>query len=153
METISSMTQLQELDLTGDMVAGEYEELLGTLTKLTALYLGGTGISDGEFLKNCKKLKLLDLQSNLMFTNFENLTGLKDLERLNISVTGVENLDGIEQLKQLKELDISMTDISDISALKKLKRLESVTVSESPQIKKQVKVLKKSLKNCKFYLI
>ena len=153
MEILCSMKQLQKLDLTGDMIAGEYEDMLGKLTELTILHIGGTGISYGRFLKKCKKLEELDLQSNVMFTDFKKLTGLKNLEKLNISVTGITSLHGIEKLKKLKELDISMTDITDISVLKELKELESVIVSESQEIKNQIKTLKQTLKNCKFEMV
>ncbi len=153
MAVLSEMTGLQELDLTGNMAAGQYEEMLAGLTKLELLRAGGTGISDGAFLKKLKKLKTLDLQSNLGLEKFQVLTGLSKLESLNISVTGITSLAGIENLKNLKELDISMTDISDISMLDSLGHLERVTLTETPELSGQLKTLKKSMKNCRFVTV
>lgn len=151
--TLSSMMQLKELDVTGNMVIGDYEENLPELENLEVLYAGSTGISNGNFLSKLKNLKILDLDSNLMFDNFKKISKLENIEELNISATGIAKLDGIEKMKKLKILNISLTDISDISMLKSLKNLEKVIVSESPEIKKQTKELKKVLKNCKFEIV
>lgn len=153
MTVLSNMTQLQELDLTGNLVAGDYENELASLTSLEVLRVGATGILDGNFLRKLKKLRVLDINSNLMFENFKEITKLEELEELNISVTGITKLNGIEKLKKLKVLNLGMTEISDISMLKSLKKLESVTVSNNLEIKKQIKQLKKILKDCKFELI
>lgn len=151
--TLSSMTQLKELDLTGNLVTGTYEDELAELTKLQILYAGSTGISDGKFLKKLKNLKKLSLSSNLMFENLNNLAQLDKMEELDLSVTGVTKLKGIENMKNLKVLNISLTDIKDITILKFLKKLEHVTLSDEAKLKKQVKKLKKTLKNCQFEYI
>lgn len=153
MTTLSSMTQLKELDLTGDMVVGDYEDELSGLTSLEVLRAGSTGISDGSFLSGLKKLKTLALDANLMFEDFKKIKKLTNIENLNIAATGIVEIDGIENMKKLEVLDISLTDISDISMLKSLENLKKVTVSESDEIKKQVTILKKKLKKCKFELV
>lgn len=153
MEVISGMKELKELNLTGNMVAGQYAKMLGGLIGLEVLRAGGTGISDGDFLTKLSRLKTLDLQSNLMLEKLEPLEGLSGLEYLNISVTGITSLEGIEQCKNLKELDISMTDISDISMLASLEHLQSVTLTKTPALARQLKKLKKSLKNCRFVVV
>ncbi len=152
-DTLASMTQLEALNATGDLIVGEHEEKLGALTNLTSLYLGAAGISDGGFLRKCKHLKILDLQSNLMLDSFQDIAALENLEELNISVTGITKLDGIEKLKKLEKLDISMTDISDVSMLKSLKNLKQAVLPGNPGIKKQMDSLKKTLKQCKFEMI
>lgn len=153
MEVLSGMKELKELNLTGNMVAGQYAEKLKNLTKLEVLRAGGTGISDGSFLKKLSRLKTLDLQSNLMLEKLASWKELSRLESLNISVTGITDLAGIEACKNLKELDISMTDISDISMLASLEHLQSVTLTETPALAGQLKELKKSLKNCQFIVV
>lgn len=153
MTALSSMTQLKELDITGDMVAGDYEDELSKLKLLEILRAGSTGMANGNFLNKLTKLKTLALDANLMFADFKKIKNLINIENLNISATGITKINGIENMKKLEVLNISLTDISDISMLKSLTNLKKVTVSESAEIKKQVSTLKKKLKNCKFELV
>ena len=128
METAGSLKKLKELDLTGDDVAADGIGQLKRLGSLVSLKLGGTSISNIHcgYLKELKKLEVLDLQSNINITDFNFIKSFKKLKSLNLSATG----------------------ITDISGIEKLEKLEKLTGNDS--INKQVKALKKSMPDCKF---
>lgn len=152
MEAAGSFKNLKELDLTGNTIAAEGIGQIKKLSSLVLLKLGGTSISDIHcgYLKELKKLELLDLQSNINITDFKFITSFKKLKKLDLSATGITDINGIEKLEKLEELDLSLIFLDDISMLGKLKKLKHVILTGNDSINNQAKALKKSMPDCKF---
>lgn len=152
MEAAGSLKNLKELDLTGDTIAAEGIGQLKKLGSLISLKLGGTSISDIHcgYLKELKKLEVLDLQSNINITDFKFIKGFKKLRKLDLSATGITDISGIEKLEKLEELNLSLVFLEDISMLGKLKKLKHVILTGNSSINNQAKILKKSMPDCKF---
>lgn len=150
LDVAGSLKNLKELDLTGDVAIVGGMENIKKLNSLVSLELGGTFINNKQcrYISGLKQLEILGLQSNINITDFNFLTGLKNLRELDLSATGITDIKGIEKLKNLKKLDLSLTFVEDISVLSKLKNLEGLVLTGNSSINKQAKVLKKSLPGC-----
>lgn len=60
-----------------------------------------------EAIGDCKKLKILYLQNNII-GKIENLSKLKDLEYLNMALNNVTRIEGLRQCEFLKKLDLTV---------------------------------------------
>lgn len=138
------------LKITGDRETGIYlnldaMRLLGTLTNLESLDLGNQLIMKGG-LKNLSGLKNLT-RLNLNYTNTTDeevadlvaLTNLKDLRLANTQITDA-GLVSVGKLKELELLYLFGTKVSDagLQNLKDLKHLRNLMVS-SKQVTPQAK--------------
>ena len=101
------------------------------LKKLKRLYAGGSedihvlgylvfsdnwGISDLSALTGLSQLQRLDLR-NTKVSDLSALTGLSQLQTLDLSRTGVSDLSALTGLSQLQKLDLQKTHITNLSSL------------------------------------
>ena len=112
---------------------GGMEDLafLQGLPNLTGLTLENCGISD-EMLPEVAfgSLRRLNLADNAGFTDLSRLAGNESVTDLNISGTGVKNLDGLE-LPGLTKIDFSNTQISAVSSLSRMTGLTNIQGSST----------------------
>ena len=118
------------------------------------LYLSGNLISDFTALNGLKNLKDLSLGDNefdedgALDTMYDALEGMKKLERLNLSNSGISSVERIKTLTSLKELLLFYNRITDIFVLKELINLERLCISYNPIPKAQIKLLQAALPGC-----
>ena len=111
---LTGLTKLQELSLYGDISALDLSAL-GDMTGLTRLYLSSMDGSNGVAVQ--------DLSA---------LSGLTNLQDLQISVNGLKSFHGLEGATKLTQLQIyGSPDIQDLSALSGLTKLQSLQISGS----------------------
>ncbi|MFC1659163.1 leucine-rich repeat domain-containing protein [Pseudomonadota bacterium] len=93
-----------------------------------------SAITDFSDLKHQTDLVQLSLSGNKNLEDCSFLSELKDLEVLDIGMTGVMNLSFIKNLKKLKILNIKFTEIRDISPVSNLPDLRDFTIMGCSQI-------------------
>ncbi|EUB58300.1 Leucine-rich repeat-containing protein 67 [Echinococcus granulosus] len=139
------------------------EPLEKYLGRLTHLYMNNKDIDDvGEALRSCTSLRVLYLYENHLtkipdmsmspnlthlylqqndITRIHNLDALFNLEKLylDLSASGVNNLQGLECLQYLERLDVGFNQLSEesevLTFLSKMSRLSELNISENPIMK------------------
>jgi Leucine-rich repeat (LRR) protein len=77
----------------------------------------------------------LDLRTydrNVSLADVSALRGLKNLTRLNLSVTKVADVSALSELKNLTQLNLNNTKVADVSALSELKNLTQLDLGLTP---------------------
>ena len=98
---------------------------------LDNFFIGFSKLTSLEAFSRMTHLKMLDMRFSQQITDLKPISGLKDLEYLNIWKTGVTDLTPIVKLPNLKRIDAKMTAIEDISMLKDMKQLESIDLLQT----------------------
>ena len=90
------------------------------MVKLEELYAESScGINDAG-IKQCKNIKILNINNNHKITNINFLVDLQELDACG-SECGIDDK-GMEQCKKIKKLNVHLNDkISDVEHLVKLK--------------------------------
>lgn len=122
---ISSMSQLNKLEITDTAVSAEELTLIGTLPKLQKLTLSGCGLSTASGLKNAVGITHLNLSKNTI-RNIDALSGMTALQELDLSQNALVDLSALSSCSALSVLNVSgnsltaITPLSGITALTKL---------------------------------
>ncbi|MDD7986094.1 leucine-rich repeat domain-containing protein [Lentisphaera marina] len=170
MQVFANLTALEEFSSSNNKLI-THVNFLKNATQLVKLKLKWCRkLQDIEALKNCQKIKNIDLTDSLI-TSITVLQNKIHLEDLDISGTKVTDLSPLKSCKQLQSLDISDTAIKDLSALAFCPNLKSLNLSKtniqdlSPLHKskslrhisyslkipdEEISILKKFLPDCKF---
>lgn len=105
---------------------------LENFSYLQNLYLQNNNVNTIEQLKSCTNLKILNLASNSRIKdNNGAIENLSNLVTLNLSGTGMSNINCINKLSELGYNNILILDISDNSGLKNIDGLENLTNLQS----------------------
>ncbi len=139
----ASLTNLEELDLTGCKFAPEELAHLTGLVSLKTLILSDCNLSTIAGLENAVALYTLDLSNNTL-RNLDVLSTMVTLKELNLQHNAVTSLSALGSLSELEKLDISFNNVSDLSPLSKCLKLTSLLAGNN-QLKKLASV--SSLKN------
>lgn len=143
LDFLSSMTQLEELSLSGCTLP-ENLETIAALPALKSLNLSGCGLStiaklsmasglesldvssnaigDISVLSNMPLLKIVDLAHNAV-TDLSAMTALPQLTELDVSYNSVSSVAPVGVCTGLKKLDIANNTVADISPLSALTQL------------------------------
>jgi internalin A len=106
-------------------------DFLENLTNLVWLNLESTRLEDLTGLKNLEKLMYLNLSCNTKIKNLDALKNLKNLTFLNLSFCEkLEDLSGIKNLVHLKELYLENCEFIKPGGGKDLKNLQNLEVLE-----------------------
>lgn len=131
---LGDMDKLQELDLTGCTFAPEELSTLVALPALSRLTLAQCNLSTIAGLENAENLTYLDLSSNTV-RNLEAVATMTSLKELNLRHNAVTNmdisLDQLSGLSQLEKLDISYNTVSDLRALSSCVKLTWLDASNN----------------------
>lgn len=110
-------TGVTDLNLSGNYGVTSLDNL-AHMTKLEALNLSNTVITDLTGLSAPAELKTLDLSNNTAISDLSGLSALKNLETLVLSGNkGVTGLTALKDLTQLETLDISNTGVTAFDTL------------------------------------
>jgi hypothetical protein len=135
-EPLSSLTQLTQLDMSGQWQLKDINPLR-SLTHLKILRLKRAGVGDGLTpLQSLSDLEELDLSKNGI-TDISPLSALKNLKVLVLSDNyAITDVTPLESLQQLTKLDISKNKIKDVRSLSRLTNLTTLDLSGNPLAKK-----------------
>ncbi|KAA8535158.1 hypothetical protein F0562_030161 [Nyssa sinensis] len=115
-QELTTMKNLEVLNLSYNQIAGEIPSSIWTLTSLSVLSLRGNrlnGTTEGlQGILNLKKLQHLDLSVN-SFTELPPLGALINLKYLDFSFNMLENLNHFQELTNLERLHLDWLDRSD----------------------------------------
>ena len=104
---------------------------LNSMTGVVELHINDTGISDLAPLQDMSRLRvLLSANNPLADTDLTPLSSL-NLRRLDISNTGISDINSLSNMEILKRADLSDNQIEDISALTDLDKLERIDLSNN----------------------
>jgi protein TilB len=93
--------------LTHDLIRKKSEHNDGIMADLEEISLHQLEIEKIEAINDCRKLKILYLQNNII-NRIENLFHLKDLEYLNLALNNVRKIEGLRNCEFLKKLDLTV---------------------------------------------
>ena len=92
---------------------------------------GNILVSDFNFLSRLTKLKKIVMNASPKLSNLSPLKDMKNLEELSIGSSGISDLSPLSGLTSLKKLDLCNSNISDISALKNLTNLTELKLDNN----------------------
>lgn len=124
-DALSSLPQLEELQIGLSTKVDEKLQVIGGLTSLKRLDLSNSLISDVTPLLNLKELDELNLTENPI-ADASLLSGMSNLKYLNIIGTGTSDISFLGNLINLNSLYLNANGISDISILSQLVNLETL---------------------------
>lgn len=148
---LNKLTNLKTLNI-DDTFYGTDDRIDGSplknLKKLENLYMNRVFFKDFTFLQSMKKLKKLvapishvsteDVKTNIALEHLEiksiDLSGLKNLTNLkylDISDSGVSNIEPLSKLVNLRELNASDNKIEDITPIAQLPKLEKLSLHDN----------------------
>jgi protein TilB len=96
--------------LTHELIRKKSEHNDGIMADLEEISLHQLEIEKIEAINDCRKLKILYLQNNII-NRIENLFHLKDLEYLNLALNNVKRIEGLRNCEFLKKLDLTVNFI------------------------------------------
>ncbi len=131
---VASLTNLEELNLTGCKFQPEELANLTNLSSLKRLVLSDCGLSTIADLENAVALHTLDVSSNTI-RNLDVLSTMVTLKELNLQHNAVTSLSAIGSLSELEKLDISFNAVTDLGPLAECAKLSWLDASNN-EIKK-----------------
>lgn len=122
--------------LTEDLIRRKAEHNEGMLSTLEEIALHQLDIDKIETLNNCRHLKIIYLQSNLIKA-IEGLHRLKRLEYLNMALNNISRIQNLERCESLKKLDltvnfIDLDELHTVGSLKNNSELEELYLTGNP---------------------
>ena len=132
-DAISSIDELnlQHTDSSSDT---KIKDLTGleNFGNLQTLYLQNNDVSTIEQLSACESLRILNLASNSNINNNnKSIVNLRNLETLNLSNTGLTNIDFLNELYETGYCELVVLDISDNPKLNNIEGIEKITTLQS----------------------
>ena len=122
LQSLSSLTMLQSVDLSGSRFPVSDLSILAALPDLKTLDLSSCGLSSISGLEGAPSLTRLDLNSNSL-RNLAPLSGITTLTELSLHHNAIVDLSALSTLTELQTLDASynaITNLGKASALQKL---------------------------------
>ncbi len=122
--------------LTEDLVRRKAEHNEGMLSTLEEIALHQLDIEKIETLNNCRCLKIIYLQSNLI-SKIDGLFKLKHLDYLNLALNNIERVENLERCEALHKLDltcnfIDLDELHSIATLKENLGLRELFLTGNP---------------------
>lgn len=122
--------------LTEELVRRKAEHNDGMLSTLEEIALHQLDIEKIETLNNCRCLKIIYLQSNLI-SKIEGLYKLKHLDYLNLALNNIERIEGLERCEGLYKLDltcnfIDLDELHSVASLKENLGLRDLYLTGNP---------------------
>jgi len=132
-DSVAQLKNLKELNIyMNKQATDEALEVLKSLSSLEVIRMSNDKqVTSLDFLEN--NVNMQEIRANWCdsLTNFSALAKMKNLRVLEISDTGIENLDVIDGLTNITDLDISRTKVKDLDPLKNCLSLGSINISQT----------------------
>ena len=122
LESLSTLTKLVVLDLTGSTFPVEELSVLAALPSLSSLTMAECSLSTIAGLENAKNLTYLDLHDNTL-RNLDVLETMPSLAELNLQHNAVTDLSKLSGLDKLVKLNIGFNAVTSLAPLKSCARL------------------------------
>lgn len=116
LSSISSLSNLETLDLAGSRIPAEDLSYVASLPSLTKLVLSDCGLSTIANLAGAQNLTYLDLSKNTI-RNLEALAPMTSLKELNMQHNALVALDALSGLNNLEHLDVSYNSLTTLDPL------------------------------------
>lgn len=144
---LNSFTNLVELNVNNTKFSDANTKIITNNPKLTLLKVGGTGITNLDFLSKTPNITSLDISNNKNISNFEKLKSMSKLVEFDTSNTKID--DGTiaaivknhyheggstADLSSIKKLNLSGTDISNLDFLQYTPNVTSLDISNCQKI-------------------
>lgn len=126
---------LRKLDLSNNQLTNIFN--LSSLIGLTDLDLSNNNISNLYPLQPLFNLQTLDLSNNNKKASdydISSLSGLVNLQTLNLSQDHIKDIAPLENLDKMSELNLSSNDIEDIKPLQNMVQLKDLNLASNYQI-------------------
>ncbi|WP_375325399.1 leucine-rich repeat domain-containing protein [Flagellimonas sp. GZD32] len=132
-EPVAHLKDLKELNIyMNKQAADEALEVLKSLSSLEVIRMSNDKqVTSLDFLENNENMQEIHANWCDSLTDFSALAKMKNLRVLEISDTGIENLDIIDGLTNITDLDISRTKVQNIAPLKNCSNLGSINISQT----------------------
>lgn len=130
LNVLSSLSNLEYLDLTGCAPTRDELAIIAALPNLTALNLSDCGLSSIANLEGAARLQSLDLRENSI-RNLSIITSMTSLKTLYLQNNAVTGLDALSGMVSLETLDISYNSVTDTSPLTTCNGLTELNVSHN----------------------
>ena len=122
--------------LTEDLIRRKAEHNEGMLSTLEEIALHQLDIDKIESLNNCRCLKIVLLQGNLI-RKIENLHKLKQLDYLNLALNNITRIENLERCEAITKLDltvnfIDLDELHTVGSLKNNTLLRDLTLMGNP---------------------
>ena len=112
-------------DIFGSIGKSELNRICKILINLKELSLINFDILDIQYVKNLKKLEILNLKYNRI-KKINSIRGLILLQKINFNNNQIKDISPLETLSNLTELCLNDNNVTDISVLKKMSNLKVV---------------------------
>lgn len=130
LSSLSSLTKLKSLDLTGCRFSAGDLTILSTLPALRNLTLANCNLSTIEGLADATHLESLDLESNTI-RNLAVLSSMENLKELNLQHNAVTGLEALSSLTRLESLNISNNAVTSLASLASCVRLAELSADSN----------------------
>lgn len=127
LDFLSTLTRLENLDLSNCQFPPEALKVIAELPSLTNLNISHCGLSTISGLENATKLTHLDASKNNIrnLDPIRDITSLLEINLMNNAVIGLEALGGLYHLENLNIAYNSVTDLSPLQGCSRLTRLDA----------------------------
>ena len=130
---LSTLTKLEELDLTGSTFPADDLTILPTLPALKKLTLASCRLSTIEALEGAKNINYLDLSGNTI-RNLTVLGTMPLLANLNLSHNAVNDLSALSNLENLSILNVSFNALTTLTPLANCVRMTEIRADNNQLI-------------------
>lgn len=127
---LSSLTYLQELNLTGSRFPAEDIDEIASLPMLQKLTLADCGLSTVANLDKAQNVTYLDLSNNTI-RNLEPLTAMINLQEIYLQHNALTSLSALSSLSNLSILDVSYNSLSSIAPISTCMKLSWLNASNN----------------------
>lgn len=130
LQFLSSLTRLQELDLSGCRISPDDLSYIAALPSLKRLNLSNCSLSTIAGLENAHSLTNLNLAGNTI-RNLEPLSGIVNLQEIDLQHNALTSLTALSTLSNLEQLNVSFNSLTSIVPLATCVRLAWLDVSNN----------------------
>ena len=130
LQSLSSLTLLQSIDLSGSRFPAADLSVLGSLPDLKTLDLSNCGLSTIGGLQGASSLTTLRLNNNTL-RNLSPLSGITTLTELYLQRNAIVDVSALNGLTELKTLNLSYNAITSMARASGLQKLTTLDLSNN----------------------